>query len=83
MLPPMPSAEATAEIDGWDEPNFRILRATLKRKFPEQAAFVFDNLAASTGAASVLGVTRLLDRLDELESGDARKKTRKQDHAAL
>jgi hypothetical protein len=74
---------AIRELDQWDEPNFEIIRVTLERRFPEQAAYVFNNLRASTGAGAVLSVSILLDRLDDLESSPAREPTRKTDHAAL
>lgn len=74
---------AQTTVDAWDEPTFRIIRATLERRFPEQEAFVMGGLAASTGDASVVGVKTLLDRLDELENGKDRKATRKEDHGAL
>jgi hypothetical protein len=75
--------DAVVEIDAWDEPNFRIIRAALESRHPEQAVFVMGDLSASTGYASVPGLAKLLDRLDELESGKDRKATRKEDHAAL
>lgn len=75
--------DAVATLDAWDEPNFRILRATLERRHPEQAAFVMEGLAPAEGAAAVLGVATLLDRLDALESGKGRKATHKEDLAAL
>lgn len=59
--------QAIAEVDAWDEPNFRLARATLSRRFPEQAEFVFKDLAAATGAAALLSVRTFLDRLDMLE----------------
>lgn len=76
------AASAIAELDGWDEPNFRVARAALLET-PEQLAFVFEGLEAQRGAASVTSVTTFLDRLDELESGKDRKATRKADQAAL
>lgn len=78
------AAKATAELDAWDEPNFRVIRATLERRFPDQAKFVFANdLAPSTGAGAVLSVATLLGRLKALKDASDRKATRKQDHAAL
>ena len=71
--------EAIEELDAWDEPAFRIVRATLERGFPEQEAFVMNGLKPATGAAAVLSVERLLDRLDALE----RSPERKEDEAAL
>lgn len=79
-----PAFLAMQELDAWDEDGFRRIRAALEHLHPEQATFVFaGDLAASTGAAAVLGVKTLLDRLDTLESGEERKKTRKPDLAAL
>jgi hypothetical protein len=76
--------EAIVALDQWDEPNFRIVRAALDRRHPDQSAFVFDGgLAPQVGAAAVVSVTTLLDRLDALESSPDRKKTRKADHEAL
>lgn len=75
--------EAMMQVDAWDEPAHRILRATLRRRFPEQAEFLLAGLAPATGMESVAGVAILLDRFDELESGKNRKSTHKQDLAAL
>lgn len=76
------AAAAMAEIDAWDEPNFRIARATLVL-MPEQRDFLFQDLEAQTGAAAVASVTTFLDRCDELETSKDRKATRKADLAAL
>ena len=40
----------------------------LKRRFPEQAEFVFRGLAPATGAAAVLSVATLLERIEALAS---------------
>jgi hypothetical protein len=77
------SRAAIAELDAWDEPNFRVARAALQIDFPEQHDFIFDNLEPATGAGAVVSITTFLDRLDALESGKGRKATHKQDHAAL
>jgi hypothetical protein len=77
------AAAAIAELDAWDEPNFRVALAALADEFPEQAAFVFDDLEPSTGAGAIVSVKTFLDRLDKLESDKDRKATRKVDHAAL
>lgn len=77
-------AEAVKELDAWDESGFRRARAALTRLHPEQCKLVFrNNLQASTGMGSVMGVMAFLDRLDALESAPDRKATRKEDHAAL
>ena len=75
--------DAAAELDAWDEPNFRLIRATLDRRYPEQSLFVFEGLTPSKGDGAVPGVATLLDRLDALETSPTRKATRKADHAAL
>ncbi|AGP35225.1 hypothetical protein SCE1572_12285 [Sorangium cellulosum So0157-2] len=75
--------KAVAELDAWDEPYFRFIRAALLRRHPAQEKFVFDNLTAQAGAAAVVSVKTLLDRLDALEKSPKRKATRKEDHAAL
>jgi hypothetical protein len=74
---------AIAELDAWDEPGLRRIRAALDHHHPEQAAFVCGGLTASTGMAAVMVVATILDRLDALQSSPDRKKTRKEDHAAL
>ncbi|WP_437929799.1 hypothetical protein WMF37_11275 [Sorangium sp. So ce291] len=75
--------KAIAELDAWDEPHFRLIRAALQRRHPAQEKFVFDNLTAQVGPAAVVSVKTLLDRLDALEKSPARKASRKDDHAAL
>lgn len=77
--------EAVAAPDNWDEPNFKKIKSSLERHFPDVSEYVFDNLSASRGSASVKGVATLLARLDNLESaGDpARQATRAQDQAAV
>lgn len=58
--------DAIAELDGWDEDLFRIVRASLGRLHPAQAKIVLDGLAPSVGPAAIVGVKLLLDRIDEL-----------------
>jgi len=74
---------AMAEIDSLDESLYTKARGALTRLHPEQAAFVFDNLKASTGMQSVMGMITFLERLDALENDPDRKSTRKADQAAL
>jgi len=76
------AAAAIAELDAWDEPNFRVARAALAT-MPEQLAYVFDNLEPQKGVGAVASVTTFLDRADGLESSKERKATRKADQAAL
>jgi hypothetical protein len=59
---------AIAELDGWDEGGFRRIRVALERLHPEQAKVVFEGLEPSSGAEAVVGVSRLLDRLNALEA---------------
>ena len=77
--------EAVAALDNWDEPNFKKIKSSLERHFPDVSEYVFDKLSASRGSASVKGVATLLARLDTLESGKdpARQATRAQDQAAV
>jgi hypothetical protein len=63
--------QAITEIDNWDESGYRRIHAALERMHPEQDAFVFAGLEASRGPSAVLGVAKLLDRLDQLQKGTA------------
>ena len=75
---------AVAELNAWDEPNFSLIEAILLRSYPDQAAFVFQDLAPSPiGAEAVLAISTLLDRLDALESSKERKATRAVDKQAI
>lgn len=78
-----PSADALAELDAWDEKGFLLARAALERRHPEQAAFVFEGLEASTGGEAVIGVRTFLERLTALAGEPARAATREADTAAL
>jgi hypothetical protein len=90
-VPASPPAEdkkvhdALAEIDNWDEPNFRRHKAALVRLHPAQADFLFNDLASSKGIAAVAGVKRFLDRVDVLENDPqgVRASTRDADRAAV
>ena len=77
------TAAAIARIDASDEDAFRIARASLTRRFPAQAELVLTGIGPSKGAASVVGMRKLLERLDTLEHGKDREATRADDHAAL
>lgn len=70
--------DAIRALDAWDEDGFRIVRATLERRFPLLAASILDGIGPSTGPASIVGVATLLERLDGLE-----KSKDKNAHAAL
>lgn len=64
-------------------PVLRLGRAATKNAYPAQHAYVFEGLEGGTGAAGLVCMQTLLDRLDDLESGAERKATRKADAAAL
>src|SRR5947208_2460581 len=83
VAPENEATRAMTELDAWDEPNFRVAKAALKHRHPEQHKFVFENLEPATGPAAVISVTTFLDRVDALEKGADRKATRKADLASL
>ncbi len=58
---------AINEIDGLDEQIFRIASATVTRRFPEQADKLLGGIGPGRGAAAVLNLEILLDRLDAFE----------------
>ena len=58
---------AIAELDAWDEPNFAIIEATLRRRHPEHLAAIFADLEPKQGPEAVGSVLTLLERLDKLE----------------
>lgn len=58
---------AVAALDNWDEPNIRLIRAAFTRH-PEARASVLAGIKPVTGAAAVVNVSTILDRLDALES---------------
>jgi hypothetical protein len=78
-----PAAIAIRELDAWDEAGFHKAHAALGRRFPDQAAFVFEDLAPTQGPTAVIGVKKFLDRLDALEKGDGRDATRTVDLEAI
>src|SRR5262249_10119296 len=43
---------AIREIDAWDEDGFRLVRASLERRYPAVAAKVLDGLGPSVGPAA-------------------------------
>jgi hypothetical protein len=63
---------ALVEIDEVDEKVHRIGRASLARRHPEQAAYLFEGLAPARGPEAVLGMRQLLDRMARLASGEGR-----------
>ena len=70
-VPETAAAQAINEIDAWDAPAFSAAHAVLDARYPEIAAYLFDNLEASVGIAAVAGVERFLDRIDALREGKA------------
>lgn len=56
---------AIAELDNWDEPNIRLLRASLRR-FPEVALHVMNGIEPISGPAAVLNVDAILKRVDSV-----------------
>jgi hypothetical protein len=64
--------DAIRELDAWDEDGFRLVRASLERRYPAVAAKVLDGLGPSVGTAAVLGVRSLLERLDRLEKSKSK-----------
>jgi len=58
---------AVAELDNWDEPNIRLIRAALTRH-PEAQAHVLEGIQPVVGPEAVLNVARILERLDALET---------------
>lgn len=77
--------EALVELDGWDEKNFAIAKAALDRKFPDQSAYVFKDLSAKRGVASVEAISTFLGRVKAMEEGTdaARASTREADRQAV
>lgn len=63
-------ATAITTLDNSDEKLLAKIKATLQHRFPSEAKKVLDGLSAKRGAASVLVVSTLLDRLDALEKSE-------------
>ncbi len=75
---------AMVELDSTDERFFTLLKAAWRRDFPDQLEFVLQGeLGPSTGASAVVGMATALARIKQLQSSAERKKTHKQDQAAL
>lgn len=55
------------QLDEWENLWFPIIEATLRARFPDVHALVFRNLAQSSGAAVVMVVRTLIDRIDGLD----------------
>jgi len=65
------AAQAINALDAWDAPAYGAAHAVLDVRFPEVSAFLFKNLEATIGLATVAGVQRFLDRLALLRDGKA------------
>jgi len=63
------AGEAIDELATWCPTGFHLTHAALMRKFPDQCAFLFQELAPAQGPESVLAVAKFLDRLDVLDNG--------------
>jgi hypothetical protein len=66
------AAEALNAIDAWDAPAFSAAKAVLANRYPSVEKFLFQDLAATTGPASLAGVERFLERVSMLREGKAR-----------
>ena len=77
-----PSVASEAALVDFARTMMPRARAALRRLHPPQCAFLFDDLPAGAKQAA-LGAALFLDRCAELEKSPKRKKTRKEDHAAL
>lgn len=77
--------QAQAEIDQLDEEIFTRTSAVLTRFYPSARDYIFRDLKASRGAASVKGMATYLARLEALEKGTdpERQATIKEDAAAV
>ncbi len=77
--------QAVAQLDAWDEPNFRRASAALKFRYPDQHAFLFQDLKAEQGDRAILSVRTFLDRVEILEKGTdpKRQHTAPDDQAAV
>lgn len=73
---------ALEEIDAWDEPNFKFAHAALDFEFPDQSAYIFEDLAAASGPAALLTVKTFLDRRDALKNGVKGREAKKEQDAA-
>jgi hypothetical protein len=63
------TSDAIAALDEWDNQHFAIIASALARKHAAQRKALFDKLAPAEGAASVLAVETLLNRLAQLAKG--------------
>lgn len=64
-------ATAITTLDATDEKLLAKVKATLQHAFPAEAKAVLKGLSGERGAASVLVVSTVLDRLDKLEGSES------------
>jgi len=67
--PRSPAREALAQVDLWDEPTYARIVAVARHYHPEVEQYLFHDVAAARGVASVNGAAIILKRLDALEKG--------------
>lgn len=72
-------AAAMSALDEWDGPNFERTRAALDHHYPEQCAYLFDNLSAKNGAESIVAVNTFVDRVATLRDGTDPSRTASRD----
>jgi hypothetical protein len=56
-------------LDAWENKWFPVIRATLGRRAPAVAGFVFHELSQAEGPAVILTVSTFLDRIQAVEDG--------------
>lgn len=85
----VPEDQATRDIinkiDNWDEPYFARAHAALNHYFPQQEAYLFQNLTAQKGIAAIGSVKTFLDRVKIMREGTDSKRAqyRDQDREAV
>ncbi len=77
-----PRADAEAELGAFARTMMPRARAALRRLHPAQHEFLFDGLPAGPRQV-VVAVAMFVERCDALERSPKRRRTRKDDHAAL
>lgn len=76
---------ALQELDQWDEPGFRQVKAILKNRYPDQLEYIFKKLKAKQGIEAAWAIEQFLQRIDALENGtdQAREDFAKADQEAV
>ncbi len=65
------AAQAQNAIETWDAPAFSAAKAVLGYRYPSVSKFLFYDLEAATGLASIAGVEQFLERVTMLRQGRA------------